>query len=109
MRVFRIAFLNQGKVYEVYAKRVQPGELYGFVEIADLLFEESSTLLVDPSTERLKTEFKGVGRTLVPIHAVIRIDEVEKEGQSKIHDLGDKSNITPFPTPFYTPSRDKDK
>jgi len=109
MRVFRIAFLNQGKVYEVYAKRVQQGELYGFVEIADLLFEESSTLLVDPSTERLKTEFRGVSRTIVPIHAVIRIDEVEKGGQSKIHDLSGKSNITPFPAPFYTPSRDKDK
>lgn len=109
MRVFRITFINQGKVYEVYARRVLQGELYGFVEISDLLFEESSSVLVDPSTERLKTEFKGVSRTLVPIHAVIRIDEVEKEGQGKIHDLGDKSNVTHFPSGLYTPKRDADK
>ena len=108
MRVFRISFLNQGKVYEIYAKRVQQGELYGFVEVEELLFEESSKLLVDPSTERLKTEFKGVHRTIVPIHAVIRIDEVEKEGQGKIHEIGDKTNITPFPSALYTPRPDSD-
>ncbi len=109
MRVFRISFLNQGKVYEVYAKRVQQGELYGFVEVMDLLFEETSTLLVDPSTEKLKDEFKGVSRTLIPIHSVLRIDEVEKEGQGKIHELDDKSNVTPFPSHLYTPPRDTNK
>jgi hypothetical protein len=109
MRVFRISFLNQGKVYEVYAKRIQQGELYGFVEVQQLLFEESSKVLVDPSTERLKTEFEGVSRTIIPIHSVIRIDEVEKEGQGKIHEIADKSNITPFPSPLYTPSPDSDK
>ena len=109
MRVFRVAFLNQGKVYEVYAKRVQQGELYGFVEILDLVFEESSTVLVDPSTEKLKSEFKGVSRTLVPIHSVLRIDEVEKEGQGKIHELDDKSNVTPFPTHLYSPPGSSDK
>ena len=61
MHVFRISFLNQGKIYEIYAKRVQQGELYGFVEVQGLLFEDSSKLLVDPSTERLKAEFKGYG------------------------------------------------
>ena len=109
MRVFRISFLNQGKIYEIYAKRIQQGELYGFVEVQDLLFEESSKLLVDPSTERLKTEFKGVNRTMVPIHAVIRIDEVEKEGQGKIHEVGDKTNVTQFPSPVYSPRPDNDK
>ena len=109
MRVFRINFLNQGKVYEVYAKRVQQGELYGFVELQELLFEDSSSVLVDPSAERLRSEFKGVSRTIIPIHAVIRIDEVEKEGQGKIHDLGDNSNVTMFPTALYTPGRDTDK
>jgi hypothetical protein len=109
VRVFRIAFLNQGKIYEIYAKRVQQGELYGFVELQDLLFDDSSKLLVDPATERLKTEFKGVSRTIVPIHAVIRIDEVEKEGQSKIRDIGEKSNITPFPSHLYSPGPEGDK
>jgi hypothetical protein len=109
MHVFRISFLSQGKIYEIYAKRVQQGDLYGFVEVVDLLFEDSSKLLVDPATEKLKTEFKGVNRTIIPIHAVIRIDEVEKEGQGKIHEIGDKTNVTPFPSPLYSPRSDNDK
>jgi hypothetical protein len=106
MRVFRVSFHNQGKVYEIYAKRVQQGELFGFVELSELVFEESSALLVDPSTERLKTELKGVARMLVPIHSVVRIDEVEKEGPAKIHELADKSNVTPFPASYYPPRLD---
>jgi len=97
MRVFRICFINQGKVYEIYARRVRQGDLYGFVEVQEILFEDSSSVLVDPSSERLKAEFKGVERTLIPIHSVIRIDDVEREGPGKIHDLPERSNVTPFP------------
>lgn len=108
MRVYRIAFFNQGKVYEIYARRVHQGELYGFVEIEDILFGEGSSVLVDPAEERLQSEFKGVQRCMVPIHAVVRIDEVAKEGQAKIHDVGKGSNITPFPSaPAYGPGKDK--
>jgi hypothetical protein len=108
MRVFKVMFLSQGKVYELYAKAVHQGELYGFVEVEGLLFGEGSKVLVDPVEERLKSEFQGVNRSLIPIHAVIRIDEVEKEGQSKIHDASDKTNVTPFPTPLYTPDKGPD-
>jgi hypothetical protein len=106
MRVFRVSFHNQGKVYELYAKRVQQGELFGFIELSDLVFEEASALLVDPSTERLRSELKGVARMMVPIHSVVRIDEVEKEGPAKIHELSDKSNVTQFPVAFYPPRSD---
>lgn len=109
MRVFRVTFLNQGKVYEIYAKRVQQGELYGFVEVEELVFQQVSAVLVDPSEERLKNEFQGVSRSLIPIHAIIRIDEVEKQGQSKIVDLGEKSNVAVFPTQMYPTGRDRDK
>jgi hypothetical protein len=109
MRVFKVIFLNQGKVYELYAKAVHQGELYGFVEIEELLFGEASQLLVDPAEERLKSEFQGVKRSLIPIHAVIRIDEVEKEGQSKIREVGKTANVTPFPAPLYTPGKGPEK
>ena len=99
--IYKIAFHNQGKVYELHAGEISQGELYGFVEIADIIFGERSTLLVDPSEERLKAEFSGVKRTFIPMHAVIRIDEVEKEGVNKISSA-DGSNVTPFPTgPMY--------
>ncbi len=108
MRIYKIVFLNQGKVYEIYAKTIRQGDLYGFVEIEDLIFEKSSTIVVDPSAEKLQEEFSGVYRTRVPIHAVIRIDEVEKHGPGKITEFDGHSNITPFPSPFVSPEKPKE-
>lgn len=102
-RIYRIVFHNQGKIYEIYARHVSQGTLYGFVEIGDLIFGERSAVLVDPSEERLKAEFAGVKITYVPMHAVLRIDEVEKEGTNKIVSTEPGSNVTPFPIPLYTP------
>ncbi len=92
--LYKITFLNKGKVYEVFVKQVYQSDLYGFIEIEDYVFDERSKVVVDPSEEKLKAEFSGVKRSFIPIQAVIRIDEVEKSGTSKISS-GD--NITPFP------------
>jgi hypothetical protein len=110
MRFFKIVFLNQGKVYEIFAQTVRQGELYGFVEVENLIFQEGGTLVVDPSAERLKEEFSGVHCTRIPIHAVIRIDEVEKEehGPGKITEVDGSSNITPFPHHFPGPGKKSD-
>jgi hypothetical protein len=56
---------------------------------------------LDPSHEKLKDEFADVTRTYVPMHSVLRIDEVKKQGTAKITTLSDK--VTSFPTPIYTP------
>jgi hypothetical protein len=92
--IYKITFLNKGKVYEVFVKQVYQSDLYGFIEIEDYVFDEKTQVVVDPSEERLKSEFNGVKRSFIPIQAIIRIDEVEKSGVSKISS-GD--NITPFP------------
>ncbi|MBX9607968.1 MAG: DUF1820 family protein [Gammaproteobacteria bacterium] len=95
---YRISFLNQGKVYEIYARNVQQSGIFGFIEVEKLLFGEKSTLLVDPSEEHLKSEFEGVSRTYIPMHAVLRIDEVEKSGHGKITRAeGSSDKIAPFP------------
>jgi hypothetical protein len=104
-RVYRVVFHNQGKVYELHAREVSHAEMYGFVEIGEIMFGERSALLVDPSEEKLKSEFSGVKRTFVPVHAIIRIDEVDKEGANKIVSVGEGSgNVAPFPMPVYPPS-----
>jgi len=104
-KIYKVIFLSQGQVYEVYAKGVGQGGLFGFVEVQDLLFGEKTSAIVDPSEESLKREFDGVGRTYIPMHAVLRIDEVEKRGASKVHALGDSAKVTPLPSPIYTPVR----
>lgn len=109
-RVYKVVFFSQGTIFEVFAEQVSQGGLYGFIEVEGLLFGERAGLLVDPSEERLKTEFEGVKRTYIPMHAVVRIDEVEKEGPAKIIPVAGKGdNVTPFPVPFYTPGGDAGK
>ena len=83
-RIYRIFFTSQGKAYELYARKVQPGELMGFVEIEELVFGEKSSIVVDPSEDALRKEFSGVRRLHLPFHAIVRIDEVEKEGAGKV-------------------------
>ena len=96
--VYRILFHNQGQVYEVYARNIYQSELYGFVEIEDYTFGTRSQMLIDPAEDRLRNEFEGVQRSFIPMHSVVRVDEVEKEGVAKITDgKGDK--VTPFPMP----------
>jgi hypothetical protein len=102
--IYKVIFLNQGKVYEIYARRVsQTGALFGFVEVEEIVFDARRSLVVDPAEERLQIEFDGVKKTYLPMHYVLRIDEVDKQGVGKITNI-DGSNVTQFPMPMYTPS-----
>jgi len=101
--IYKVVFVNQGKVYEIYARKVGHGQLFGFVEVEELIFGERSAVVVDPSEERIKSEFDGVKRTYLPLHSVLRIDEVRKTGVSKVS-AAEGSNVTQFPFPVYTPS-----
>ena len=99
--IFKVLFVNQGKIYEIYARKVGHGALFGFVEVEELVFGERSSVVLDPGEERIKSEFAGVKRTYLPLHSVLRIDEVKKQGVSKISVL-EGGNVTQFPTPLYS-------
>jgi hypothetical protein len=103
--IFKVLFANQGKVYEIYARKVSHGSLFGFIEVEELVFGERTTVVVDPAEEKIKAEFHDVKRTYLPMHSVLRIDEVKKQGVSKIVAL-ESSNVTQFPVPIYTPGGD---
>ena len=40
-RVYKVVFSNHGTIYEVYARNVHQGALYGFIEVEGLLFGEN--------------------------------------------------------------------
>ena len=101
--IFKVLFVNQGKVYEIYARKVGHGGLFGFIEVEELVFGERSTVVLDPGEERIKSEFEGVKRTYLPLHSVLRIDEVKKQGVSKISSL-EGGNVAQFPVPMYSSS-----
>lgn len=104
-KLYKIVFMNQGQVYEIYARSVGHGSLFGFVEVEELVFGSRTSLVVDPSEEKIKTEFAGVKRTYLPMHSIMRIDEVDKQGVSKISKI--EGNVAQFPVPMYTPGGEK--
>ena len=101
--IFKVVFANQGKVYEIYARKVSHGSLWGFVEVEELVFGEKSAVVIDPSEERVKAEFEGVKRTYLPMHSILRIDEVRKQGVAKVLNGEATGNVAQFPMPIYTP------
>lgn len=102
-RVYKVIFSNQGQVFEIYARHVGQGEMFGFIEVEQILFGERSQLIVDSSEEKLKTEFAGVKRVFIPLHSVVRIDEVEKEGAARIstpESVSSSPRVLPIPMPI---------
>ena len=102
--IYKITFLNKGEVYELFVKQVYQSDLYGFIEVEDYVFNERTQMVVDPSEEKLKAEFNGVKRSFIPLQAIIRIDEVDKSGVSKIS-KGD--NVSLFPVSVVAAKKDQ--
>ena len=98
--LYKITFHNHTKVYELYARSVAASGLWGFTEVADLVFDVHEGLVVDPTEERLRDEFGGTKVLHLPMQSIVRIEEVERKGQSVIRDAESGERVvTPFPLP----------
>lgn len=98
--LYKVSFLNHGKVYELYARRVSSGELWGFIDVADLVFDVREGVVIDPTEEQLRTEFADTRMLHLPMQAVLRVEQVERKGQAAIRDAATGEQVvTPFPVP----------
>lgn len=97
--MYKVIFHNQNKIYEIFAKAIYQSEMYGFIEVEDYVFGEQTQMIVDPAEEKLKAEFAGVARSYIPMHAIVRIDEVEREGAVKVLDIQGDGKVATFPVP----------
>ncbi len=96
--MYKVSFLNQGKVYELYCQKVSGSDLsYGFIEISELVFETDDSVVIDPTEERLREEFEDVEVLHIPMHAVIRVEQVKKRGACVIRDSKSGEKVTPLP------------
>jgi hypothetical protein len=100
--MYKVIFYNRSQVYEIFAKAIYQSEMYGFIEVEELVFGERTQVVVDPAEEKLKAEFASVKRSYIPIQAIIRIDEVESLGVSKVSEVKATDKIAPFPVPAPT-------
>lgn len=96
-RLYKVIFLNSGKVYELFAKEVSSSGLWGFVEVSGLVFETGDGLVVDPTEEKMRQEFEDTQVLHLPIQSLLRVEEVEKRGQCLIRDRKSGEKVTPFP------------
>jgi|TARA_B110001454_G_scaffold74144_1_gene71720 hypothetical protein len=113
--IYRVIFNNQGEVYELYTRYIFQSEMYGFIEVEELLFDESQVSSATDETEakisfdKLKLEFTGVKRSFIPLPSISRIDEMEKPGIVKVTQVKDSpvGNVRHFPsTAFKRPPVD---
>lgn len=102
-QIYKVVFYNKDKVYEVFARQIYQSDLYGFIEIEEIIFGERNQIVVDPNEEKLKAEFESVQRSYVPIHSIVRIDEVEKEGVAKISEMNNSSKVAQMPVAPFKP------
>ncbi len=96
-KLYRVTFRHQDQIWEIYARNVSHGSLLGFVEVEKLVFGERSSIIADPAEEKLKSEFDSVDRTYIPVHAIVRIDEVSKLAPGRISAGGESGKVMPFP------------
>ena len=96
-KLFRIAFLNHGKVYELFCRGVCTSALLGFVEVSGLEFGDKDSLVVDPTEEKVRDEFEGVEILHLPMHSVLRVEQVKQKGTAVIRDRESGEKVTPFP------------
>jgi len=96
--VYKVIFKNGGEIFEVFARQIYQSDMWGFIEVEEFVFGERSQILVDPGEEKLKKEFNGVQRSYIPMQAIIRIDEVDREGSVRVSELAPvEGNVASFP------------
>lgn len=106
--IYKVVFVQLGEVYEIYAEAIYQSDMYGFIEVEEYIFDQNSQIVVDPSEEKLKNEFKGVQRSYIPVNCIMRIDEVDKRGTAKITS-NESSKVMPIANSIFDgPTKKKD-
>ena len=68
--------------------------MYGFLEVEEFIFTNDDQLVVDPSSEKLKTNLIRL-KSYIPIGAIQRIDEVIESGEAGVRKR--PARVSPFP------------
>ena len=110
--LYRVSFILKEEIYEVCALGIANSNLFGFVEIDELVWDAEPSTIIDPAKERVREKFKEVACIFVPVHAILHIDLVEfdetakkgKTGSAKSVPVKEGSNVMYFPKSNYTPT-----
>ena len=90
--IYRILFVEQEEVKEIYAQYISEETLVGFIEADTILNQGSRKPALSPNQVR---------RCYIPLHTILRIDEIITEKTVK------EDNISHLPHAFKKPLKSK--
>ncbi len=84
-KLFKIKFIDDKKeVKTIHSNKLNPSSFLGLIEISEIVFMETSDILITPDDDKIRKEFKDVERTFLPINSIIRIDEIILEQETPV-------------------------
>ena len=95
--IYKIIFNTNNKVYEIYANNAYQDDIFSFIRVDGIIFDNNKGTLIDPAEEQIRLEFSGVESLLLPVQSVLRIDIVKNKGTSKLFEANQEQKITQFP------------
>lgn len=97
--LYKIVFRQHDKVCTLYSRYISEESLMGFIELDEITFSDNTSgIVIDTAEEKLKEEFSGVKRCYLPMHSILRIDEVAAIGAaSVVADTDSTGNVSHFP------------
>ncbi|MBW1645053.1 MAG: DUF1820 family protein [Deltaproteobacteria bacterium] len=73
-KIYRVQFKTGNRNYSLLARSVGESELFGFIEVADLIFEDKQRLIISPEDDALRKEFARANFICIPHQHILRID-----------------------------------
>ena len=84
-KLYKVIFMDEEKkVQTLHASVLNPSSFLGLVEISDIVFIDESELIISPDDGKLKSKFKNVERSYIPLNSIIRIDEITLEKETPV-------------------------
>lgn len=83
MSIYRVYFKWKGKEISLSAKQLDLTHPY-FVSIKDLIFDDSSKLIINPSENEIRKTFQKSKHLMIPFQAVILIEELKNDKKNHV-------------------------
>ncbi len=94
--LYKITFLNEKhEPLQIYAGSVRMSDILGLVEAGDIVFVDSSEVIINPEDDKIKKLFHNVATTMLPISSIVRIDEITLKKDTpviRLYRTNEKSN-----------------
>lgn len=91
--LYKVKFLQQNEVVELVVRYISEESLMGFIELEEIVFQSGKETHF--TRDEYKEEFSGLDRCYLPLHTLLRIDELNNSSSSSTKDKVDNVRRLP--------------